>query len=276
MQNPSKSISSSNAPEKSEKALEKVLPSLAKAEKSAAESLNLLQQMPGILNYFPNGTGPKTPLNSLISSNEQSSNASNFNMANILNSQQNSENRSSPSAEEFIDVVDTRKTPDPTFQGVDKAGKGSDYHKTDGKHKISSTNSERASDSTGKMSSQHKKVTSGHHKGASHSSKAVHVDSKKRKSVAVDGEKSVKKKKAEEKRKVRKKLQKAIDISIPRPSKTDLFENDRIPSLFPRNFGFVIFLNFFLHKFFVITLLLFGCSLSSKGTISGRIHLQEI
>ena len=183
--------------------------------------------MPGIINFFPNGAAPKTPLNSLISSEESAENGANFNMANILNSQQDKKNRSSPSAEEIIDVVETGKASD--GHGTEKVKVA---HKSDDKHKVSSS----ISGLGGKFASQAKKLTSTQQKGSSHL-KPRPPEGKKRKSLSLDGEKSLKKKKVEEKRKAKKKLQKTNEFGIPRPSKTNLFENDRIPSLFPRNFG---------------------------------------
>lgn len=216
-------------PEKSDRSssCEKTPSNFAKAgsaEKSAAESLNLLQQMPGLLTYFPNNNEPKTPLNSLISADESSSNTNNFDMVNILSSEQDEKIRTSPSYEEFIDVVDARKTPDEIGRKIDD------------KKKFSSSVNENGQDSCGKATSHPKKVApSSQHKHA----KLLSSDNKKRKSLSMDGEKNLKKKKAEEKRKVKKKLQKSSDFSIPRPPQMDLFENDRIPSLFPRNFGYV-------------------------------------
>ena len=212
-------------------------PALAKAgsaEKSAAESLNLLQQMPGLLDYFPNGAEPKTPLNSMISGSDSSGNASSFNMVNILSSEQETKNRSSPSTEEFIDVVDTRKASDSNARGVEKS---KEAHKSDEKHKGVVSHSEKSHGSGGRATSQTKKPTSSHSKGTAHS-KSIPSEGKKRKSSSsVDAEKGVKKKKIEEKRKVKTTIQKSKDFGLPRPSKVDLFENDRIPSLFPRNFG---------------------------------------
>jgi len=87
------------------------------------------------------------------------------------------------------------------------------------------------------VTSQTKKFSSSQLKGTGHS-KSVSTEGKKRKSLSsVDGEKRPKKKKIEEKRKVKKNLQKSKGLSLPRPSQVDLLENDRIPSLFPRNFG---------------------------------------
>ena len=213
---------------------ELVLAKAGSAEKSAAESLNLLQQMPGLLEYFPNGGDSKTPLNSLISANDATENTGSFNMANILSNEQEKKSRSSTPAEEFIDVVSTRKTSDSSVRVVEKS---KEAHKSDEKHKGVVSNSEKTQGSGGRTTSHTKKPTSSHSKGNSQP-KSIPSEGKKRKSLSsVDAEKKVKKKKIEEKRKVKTTLQKSKDFGLPRPSKVDLFENDRIPSLFPRNFG---------------------------------------
>ena len=242
--NPSSTLErSSDKSEKNsghEKKSEPLLARAGSAEKSAAESLNLLQQMPGLLEYFPNEAEPKTPLNSLMQENGGTANANSFNVADILSREQEKKSQTSSSKEELIDVVNTSKVSNSSSRGVEKS---KEALKSNEKNKGLVSTGDKSVASGGKLTSgakvtsQTKKLSSSQLKGTGHS-KSLSTEGKKRKSLSsVDGEKRPKKKKIEEKRKVKKNAQKSKELSLPRPSQVDLLENDRIPSLFPRNFG---------------------------------------
>ncbi|XP_065053699.1 protein AF-10-like isoform X2 [Rhopilema esculentum] len=208
--------------------MEFTISSLARAgsaEKSAAESLNMLQQMAGAKDYFANSNGPKTPLNSFISPEIAQSNCnSKFNMANILSSHKGKSIKKQ-GYDEFVDVE--------TFGSVgsvSETGKDKDAQKSDDKHKSASVYGDKCSTQQGKKQASSSIKTGLHPKNAL-------SDAKKRKAATSDVEKALKRKKVDEKRKAKRKLDKQKSSVLPRPSKMNLYEDNRIPSLFPRNLG---------------------------------------
>ena len=209
--------------------------SVGTAEKSAAESLNLLQQMSGMPEYFPNPQGPKTPLNSFIAGETPAASNNKFNMASILNAT-HSGGTKTPSNDDYIDIETVKRSV--SVNNFNE--KHSQSQKPVEKHKSPSGHNDKETPSTSKGTSQSKKLSSSS-KNSGHSSKPGNSEGKKRK-TPTDADKAIKKKRVEERRKLqmKKKSEKQSSSSIPKPSKMNLFEDDRLPPLFPKSYGYVL------------------------------------
>ena len=194
------------------------------AEQSAVESLNLLQQMPSMLDYFPSNVGPKTPLNTVISPTEDQ-----FDVAKFIK-QESSVNKPLQPVEDLVDIETNKASP----VNLMPEGKHNSVQKLVEKHKSSAPPAEKLNHSSVKNLS--KKASSGHSKTVLPASKVG--ETKKRKSSTVDHDKVLKKAKNVDKKKLQiKKREKHAQPYMPRSSKLSIYEDGRVPSLFPPGHG---------------------------------------
>eukprot|EP00794_Sanderia_malayensis_P003018 gene3018-3476_t len=200
----------------------------AEAEKSAVESLNLLQQMPSMIDYFPPDARPKTPLNSAVPPLNAASLTGDT--ATTATTQKQSVNGipSTDVADDLIDV-ESSKTP-PLFLGTStptQHNKSSEKVGENSNSKSAKTHAQKSSTAAKKLASN-ASVNSKQGSSTSSKSNACHDSAKKRKNA--DQEKMPKKQKVEDKKKVNiKKREKNSDLTIPRPSKLRIYDDERMP-----------------------------------------------
>ncbi len=209
--------------------------------KYAAESLNLLQQMPNMVEYFPPDARPKTPLNTVI---PPLNSPSQFCLPGVP---PQSLFKSSEVAEDLIDVESTPKT-SPLNMKVERQSPSSQKSKHREKSspktltpnqapKKSSSSSHKSNNSNSKSMSIHDKSSSSHSKSnVSHLKSSSNQESKKRK--ISEAEKASKKQKIEEKKKNSAKKREK-HLSIPRPSKLKIYEDEKFSSLLATNKRYV-------------------------------------
>ena len=140
-----------------------------------------------------------------------------------------------PSNDEYIDIETVKRS----ASVHDISEKHSLSQKPVEKHKSSSGHNDKETPSTSKGTSQSKKLSSSS-KNSGHSSKPGTSEGKKRK-TPTDADKAMKKKRVEERRKLqmKRKSEKQSRSAIPKPSRMNLFEDDRLPPLFPKSYGYV-------------------------------------